>query len=620
MSFVGKGIPPETLQQIRDRIDLLDVISRYVTLTKTGQNYKGLCPFHSEKSPSFSVSPSRQMFHCFGCGVGGDAFTFLMKREGLGFMEAVQDLAKLSGVTLTLGATGGNNEKANAGRERYQRIHTVAAEWFQANLQATELGKNARLYLERRGLTAETVSKFGLGYAPPGWNGLLNVLEKSGVSREEMFQSGLIIKKDGATQQSNSLNHGYDRFRDRIMFPISNARGQVVAFGGRALTDEQMPKYLNSPETSSFSKGRTLYGFDKTREAASQASCLVLVEGYFDVLALYQEGVRHVAAPLGTALTADHVQTIRRMVKTVLLFFDGDAAGLGAALRTLDLFLNTGLTVKVLVLPPSEDPDTFIRSQGIDAFTQLEANAPTLLDFAIQSSLKDRKTTSIEDRVRSVDDILRLLQKTNNPIEKAERIQLVSERLGIREEILMERYPMLRAKHHRPFERAKPPEPSRQLPKALPKGSPEERDVAVLALQGALNSHHIQQLRMEMFRVPEYRRTIELALEHLDSDGLVDVEAVCSKALNDREFGPIVTQLSLSDSHFDNSSEHVKECLTTLERNHIQHALNERIAELRIAEQGRNSEDIHRLMVQINELREKKAILTTTSAMAKPGE
>ena len=328
MSFVGKGIPPETLQQIRDRIDLLDVISRYVTLTKTGQNYKGLCPFHSEKSPSFSVSPSRQMFHCFGCGVGGDAFTFLMKREGLGFMEAVQELARLSGVTLTLGAMGGNYEKANAGRERYQQIHAIAGQWFHTNLQATDLGKNARFYLERRGLTIETINTFGLGYAPPGWNGLLNVLEKSGISREDMFQSGLVIKKDGAPQHTNDISRGYDRFRDRIMFPISNVGGQVVAFGGRALTDEQMPKYLNSPETSCFSKGHTLFGFDKTREVASQLGCLILVEGYFDVLALYQEGVRHVAAPLGTALTADHVQTIRRMVKTVLLFFDGDAAGL----------------------------------------------------------------------------------------------------------------------------------------------------------------------------------------------------------------------------------------------------------------------------------------------------
>ena len=620
MSFVGKGVPPETLQQIRDHIDLFDVISRYVTLTKTGQNYKGLCPFHSDKSPSFSVSPSRQMFHCFGCGVGGDAFTFLMKREGLGFIEAVQELAKVAGVSLTLDARSGRDEKANSGRERYQHIHAVAAKWFYTNLTANEIGKNARLYLERRGMESETIKKFELGYAPPGWNGLLGLLEKSGVSKEEMFQSGLVIKKEATSQQAKAFTQGYDRFRDRIMFPISSNRGQVIAFGGRALTDEQMPKYLNSPETPWFSKGRTLFGFDKTREAASRLDLLVLVEGYFDVLALYQAGVQHVAAPLGTALTQDHVQTIRRIVKTVLLFFDGDTAGINAALRTLDLFVNTGLTVKVMELSSEEDPDTFIRSQGIDAFTQMEASAPTLLDFAIQASLKGRSTASIEDRVRCVDDILRILQKTNNPIEKEKRIQLVSERLGIREETLIQRYPMLRDKSDRSRERTKDRYPSLELPKDLPKGSPEERDVVVLALQGVLERQHIQQLRVEMFRVPHYRHTIELALEHLDSDGRIDVESLCAAALSDTEFGPIITQLTLADSHFDDRVSHFQECLATLERKHIQHSLNELISQLRLAEQGQHTEDIQRLMVRINELRGKKATLTTTPTVAGYGE
>ncbi len=616
LSFVGKGVPPETLQQIRDRIDLFDVISRYVTLTKTGQNYKGLCPFHSEKSPSFSVSPSRQMFHCFGCGIGGDAFTFLIKREGLGFMEAVQELAKLAGVPLTLEARGGKDEGAQSGRERYQQLHAIAAEWFYTNLTTTDLGKNARHYLDHRGITTETIKKFGVGYAPPGWAGLLTLFEKSGMSREDMFKSGLVIKKESTSQQGKASRQGYDRFRDRIMFPISDHRGQTIAFGGRALTDEQMPKYLNSPETAWFSKGRTLFGFDKTREAATRSDRLVLVEGYFDVLALYQAGVQHVAAPLGTALTQDHVQTIRRIVKTVLLFFDGDAAGVSAALRTLDLFVNTGLTVKVMGLSSDEDPDTFIRSQGIEAFAQLETNAPTLLDFAIQASLKDCKTTSIEDRVRSVDEILRILQKTNNPIEREERIQLVSERLGIREETLLKRYPMLRSKlqrtHERPQDRRAIQESS---PKVLPKGSPEERDVLVLALQGALDTQHVQQLRVELFRIPQYRRTIELVLEHVDSDGRINVETLRTDALNDSELGPIITQLTLEDSHFDDRSSHLQECLATLERKHLQYALNERITELRIAEQEHNSEDIQRLIIQINELRGKKATLTTNSTV-----
>ncbi|GJL55913.1 MAG: DNA primase [Nitrospirales bacterium] len=605
----GKGIPPETLQHIRDRIDVIDVISRYVTLTKTGQNYKGLCPFHSEKSPSFSVSPSRQMFHCFGCGVGGDAITFLIKREGLGFMEAVQELAKLAGVPLVLDSRGGRDDQAASRRERYQHIHTVAAEWFHANLMNSERGKNARRYLERRGMSAETLETFCVGYAPAGWTGLLDKLEKTGVSRDDMFQSGLVIKKEERLHEGKSGGQGYDRFRDRIMFPISNHRGQVIAFGGRGLTDEQMPKYLNSPETAMFAKGQTLYGFHKTREAASRLNRLMLVEGYFDVLTLYQAGVQHVAAPLGTALTADHVHTIRRIVNTVLLFFDGDAAGIRAALRTLDLFLNTGLTVKVMELSPGDDPDTYIRSQGIDALTQLEAHAPTLLDFAIHASLKEHNGASIEERVRCVDEVLRILQKTNNPIEKEERIQLVAERLGIREQTLIDRYPMLRTKPGRSPERTSKAPVKPASSQRLPKGSPEERDVAVLALQGMLSAQHLQQLRIDMFRVPQYRRVMELVFEHVTAEGQIDMESVCADALQDDEFGPIVTQLTLRDSHFDDPVSHFQECVASLERQHIQHTLNELITQLRVAEQGHRAEEIQELIEQINDLRGKKAAL-----------
>ncbi|MGB0911043.1 MAG: DNA primase [Nitrospirales bacterium] len=612
MSFVGKGVPPEVLQQIRDRIDIVDVISRHVTLSKTGQNFKGLCPFHSEKSPSFSVSPSRQMFHCFGCAVGGDAFTFLMKQEALGFMEAVQELAQLAGVPLTLEARGAHHEKASSARERYQYIHTVAAEWFQHNLTDGQIGQNTRHYLDRRGMSPATVKLFGLGYALPTWTGLLDVLEKSGVSREEAFQSGLVIKKEDNQQHSQKRNQGYDRFRDRVMFPIANNRGQVVAFGGRGVTVEQTPKYLNSPETPWFSKGRTLFGFDKTRAVASRLDRLILVEGYFDVLALHQAGVEHVAAPLGTALTHEHVQAIRRIVKTVFLFFDGDTAGVKAALRTLDLFVNTGITVKVLPLPSEEDPDTFIRSHGIEGFTQLEEMAPTLLDFAIQASLKGQKTASTEERMRSVDDILRILQKTNNPIEKEERIQVISERLGIRQQTLIDRYPTLKDKTHRSSENRMESRPSQAKPMILPKGNPEERDLVMLVLQGALSMQHVQQLRVEMFAVTPYRRVIELALQHLTPDGGIDIEPLCNEALHDEEVGPLVTRLTLAEMHFDDRAVHFQECLATLERKHLQSSLTRLIAELRFAEKEQRTEDIQRLIQEIDGLRGRKATLTTT--------
>lgn len=558
------------------------------------------------------MSPGRQMFHCFGCGVGGDVFTFLMKREGLGFTESVEEMAKLAGVRLESHARDRSVDKASSGRERYHHIHAIAAEWFQQNLRNVEVGQHARQYLESRGMSHEIIEKFGVGYAPSSWNGLLFHLEKAGIKHEELFQSGLIIKKDQGSRPTTARPQGYDRFRDRIMFPITDTRGHVIAFGGRTVNDEQMPKYLNSPETPWFSKSRTLFGFDKTREAASRIGRLILVEGYFDVLALYQAGIQHVAAPLGTAVTSDHIQAIRRLVKSVLLFFDGDAAGIRAALRTLDLFMNTGLTVKVIVLPQGDDPDTYIRTQGVEAFQDLETHACSLLDFAIHHSLKGQESASIEERVQCVDDILRLLQKTNNPIEREERIQLVSERLGIREETLLARYPMLQSKPNRSSER----QPQRDVRSSsqllLPKGSPEERDVLILALQDSLNTEQLKQVKAEMFTVPQYRRIVQCVLAHVDADGHLDVESLQAEALQDSECGSIITHLMLADMHFDDPTVYFQECVVTLERKYIQHALNERIAELRIAEQEQKSEDIQRLVIEINELRGQKATLIAT--------
>ena len=615
MSLTGKGIPPEILQQIRDRIDLIDVISRYVTLSKAGQNYKGLCPFHTEKSPSFSVSPSRQMFHCFGCGEGGDAFTFLMKREGIGFMEAVQELAQVASVTLpSWGGRDQSTAQTSSERERSQQIHVLAAEWFRDNLLATEIGKPARSYLKDRGISDDTIQEFGLGYAPPGWSGLLNYLKKSEVKTEEMLKAGLVAKRDSSAS-SSSMDQAYDRFRDRIIFPICNIRGQVIAFGGRGLSSEQIPKYLNSPETVLFNKSRTLFGFDKTRDVASRLDRLIMVEGYFDVLALYQYGVQHVVAPLGTSLTSEHVQTIRRIVKTVTLFFDGDAAGTKAALRTLDLFMNTGLTVKVMELPAGEDPDTFIRSQGCEALTQLEDHAPTLLDFAVQASLKGRKARSIEERVRSVDEILRLLHKSTNLIEKEEWIRQISEQLGIRQQLLIDRFPTLNPKTIQRTPSRQAPSGAQDRMKPLPKGNPEERDVVMLTLQGALNAQHIERLRVELFTVPAYQQIIELSLQHVGSDGRVDVESLSSAALNDQDAGSLVPRLSLSESHFDNVDGHIQECLASLERKQLQISLNELIAKLRLAEREQRVNDIEVLNRQIDELREKKATLAISSSI-----
>ena len=608
MSSLGKGIPPETLQQIRDRIDIVDIVSRYVTLSKTGQNYKGLCPFHSEKTPSFSVSPTRQMFHCFGCGEGGDGITFLMKREGMEFIEVVRDLAQQAGVTIPERRSGRGSGGTFSDRERYEQMHALAASWFQGHLQSSGSGNTARQYIEGRGIAASTIEEFGLGYALPGWNGLSNHLKEKGFTQKEVLESGLVVQKERDGQNSGRKFPYYDRFRDRIMFPIANSRGRVIAFGGRTLNDQGTPKYVNSPETSFFNKGRELYGLNKAREVVSQLNRLILVEGYFDVIALSQAGVKNVVAPLGTALTSGHVQSIRRMARTVVLLFDGDAAGVSAVLRTLDLFLNTGIAVKVMVLPSGEDPDTFIRSKGIDPFVKLESDAPDLLEYAVGASLDRCHVESVEDRIRSADEVLRIIQKTSNPIEKDEYLRMIADRLGIRPQVLVERYPkILTSVAMRGKEKIPAAGPSQG--RALPKGSPEERELIRLLLQDMLEPQHMEQLQPQMFKEPAYRRIMEIAFQFIGEGGTVDLEGFRTEALNDQESSHVVSKLTLVDDDVENIEDHVKGCLESLKRKHLQVTLDGLIVKLRLAEREQRKEDVDGLVIEIDRLRTQKAML-----------
>ena len=608
MSSLGKSIPPETLQQIRDRIDIVDVVSRYVTLSKTGQNYKGLCPFHSEKTPSFSVSPTRQMFHCFGCGVGGDGISFMMKREGMEFIEVVRDLAQQAGITIPESRSGSRDGRSSSNRERYEQMYALTASWFQRHLQTSESGSAARQYVEERGVTSSTMEEFGLGYALPGWNGLSHHLKENGFTQKEVVESGLVVPKELDGQSPGQKFPYYDRFRDRIMFPIANSRGRVIAFGGRTLHDQGTPKYVNSPETSFFTKGRELYGLEKARKVVSQLDRLILVEGYFDVIALSQAGIKNVVAPLGTALTSGHVQSIRRMAKTVVLLFDGDAAGVSAVLRTLDLFLNTGIAVKVIVLPSGEDPDTFIRTKGIEPFLKLDADAPDLLAFAVGACLDRCKVESAEDRIRSADEVLRIIQKTSNPVEKDEYLRMVSDRLGIRPQVLVERYPKILSSSAKRG-KEKTPVAVSSHPMSVPKGSPEERELIMLLLQDALGPQHIEQIHPQMFKEPVYRRIMEVAFQHIGEEGTVDLRAFRAEALNDQESSHLVSKLTLVDYEYENIEDHLKGCLESLKRKHLQLALDELIVKLRLAEREQRKEEVDGLVVEIDRLRNQKAML-----------
>ena len=369
--------PQEKIDEVNEAADLVELVSHYVGLKRAGAAYKGLCPFHSEKTPSFIVTPHRRTFHCFGCGVGGGAIRFLMMIGGHSFPEAVEELARRYGVELPETAPGDRSQIEN--RENRAAVYEAlqkAREFFERNLWGED-GGSARRYLAARGLNQRTTREFGLGLSTPGWDGLLRHLGRAGFSEKILLEAGLIKPGRQAGQY-------YDLFRGRLMVPIFDGQGRVTAFGGRILeAAENQPKYINSPETAVYKKERLLYGFNRARPFLRSAGMVFVVEGYFDLISMVAGGINEVVAPLGTALTARQLSLLRGQVREVMLLFDSDRAGQGAAAKALPLLLNAELDGRVLRLPEGHDPDTFIREFGAEALFEAASKAMDIIDFQV---------------------------------------------------------------------------------------------------------------------------------------------------------------------------------------------------------------------------------------------
>ncbi len=382
-------IPQEFIQTLLGRVDIVEVVGHYVPLKKAGSNYVARCPFHSEKTPSFSVSPAKQFYHCFGCGASGSALGFLMEYTGVGFLEAVHDLAQQAGLQVPEEHGGQDYLRQHQSRMNLGEIIRRALEYYRNQLKHSPAAIN---YLKRRGLTGSVAARFGLGYAPEGWRNLASVF--SGYDAPELVEAGLVIATDDGKR--------YDRFRERIMFPIQDSRGEVIAFGGRVIESGE-PKYLNSPETPLFEKGRELYGFSQARRAIREQGWVLVVEGYMDVVALSQAGIENAVATLGTATSAIHVQKLMRVADKVIFAFDGDAAGRQAARRAMEValpYLTDNAQIHFLFLPEGEDPDSYVRSAGRDAFERLALQATPLSQFFLDALMQDLDMTSAEGKAQ----------------------------------------------------------------------------------------------------------------------------------------------------------------------------------------------------------------------------
>ncbi|PXF59281.1 MAG: DNA primase [Deltaproteobacteria bacterium] len=423
-------IPEDVLRNVLEAANIRQVVGEYVPLKKSGRNWVGLCPFHPDKDPSFSVSEEKQIFHCFGCGEGGNVFKFLMKMQGMSFVEAVKTLANRYGIIIPERPRSSQDKKRHMETEELVSLNLAAVGFYHQNLLHSSGSSDARAYLERRGLKSDIISRFRLGWANDQWDGLINHLKTKGLSLDKAEKAGLIVSRESGKGY-------YDRFRGRIIFPILDRSGKAVALGGRILKDGH-PKYLNSPETPVYNKSRVLYGLSQNKAAIRRAGRGYVVEGYMDLLALAQFDIDQVVATLGTALTEDHVKQLRGLCKDWILVFDGDAAGVKAALRALPFFYKQNLRVRVLNLPAEDDPDSFVRREGKDSWEALVDTAGTGLDFAIQQGLASYGKDP-EGRFRTTEDVLSILQPVSDPVRKSLLVGHVAQKLGVREESLWER-------------------------------------------------------------------------------------------------------------------------------------------------------------------------------------
>ncbi len=437
---MANHIPDEKVSEIRHAVDIAEVVSETVLLKRAGKNLVGLCPFHAEKTPSFSVSPDKQIFHCFGCGSGGDVFGFVMKRDGISFVEALRTLARRGGIDIPERALSPEDQRRLQEREALFEINRLALEFYTGALRRDPAGPAARDYLNRRGVTPATIEAFKLGYAPKGWESLLGFMTQRRIAPGMVEKAGLAVPR-------KDRSGWYDRFRDRLMFPIFDETARVVGFGGRVM-DDSTPKYLNSPETPIYTKRKVLYGLQRAKDRCRSLGSVFIVEGYLDLIALHQAGIDNAVATLGTALTPEHIRLLTRYAGRMVLVYDSDDAGIRSAQRCVDLFWEEHADfrrgdvfreeqadTRIMVLPEGHDPDSFVRRHGSEAFQRLAQSAPGMVSFLAESAVK-RHGLSTEGKIRVVSELLGPLAAVNDPVAQAFYVQQLAERLGVAETVI----------------------------------------------------------------------------------------------------------------------------------------------------------------------------------------
>ncbi len=564
-------ITQDKISEIRDRASIVEVVSDYVTLKQSGRNYMGLCPFHSEKTPSFTVSEEKGIFHCFGCNTGGGVFQFLMQIDRLSFPEALERVAKRYGIIIQQGHRGTGHGEANE-RESLYRINELAAANYQRMLKTHPEGRKALDYLKSRGVDEGTSRRFTIGYAPRGGSGLVDVLKKERLPLSDATRLGLIGQRDP--------ERCYEKFFARIMFPIVEATGRVIGFGGRVL-DQGLPKYLNSSETPLFRKGATVYGLHQAKQGIRKAERVVVVEGYLDVIALAQYGIDYAVATLGTALTVNHLRGLARYTKNIVALFDGDEAGQKAAARSFEIFIEAGLLGRGAFLPKGDDPDTYIRRQGKAALELIIERSTPLADYYF-SWLQERHGATLEGKSRTAAEIGRVLAKVSNQFEVDLLVRRAVDSLGIREEVLR-RPRTANGGRISPTPGLPPSEPIRE-------DRAERLLVSLMLRYPSMVENFLSEPESRSWVGDDWRGTVDLITREWQEHGRVDVERVVSGSPSDK--ASEIAKLALESESFadSESTKACVDCLSYLRQKYLKNVRQNLRAAIRTAEENNDEQ------------------------------
>lgn len=550
-------IPEDKIDEIRTSVNLVHYIGQFVNLKKAGKNYKGLCPFHTEKTPSFNVSPEKQIYHCFGCGKGGNIFSFIMDYEKLSFTEAVRKAADFAGIILP--KPGPESQERSSYFDKLYSINESACQFFEDALRKPA-NKRQLKYFQDRSISEQTLKLFRLGYAPDGFEHLLRYLRKNNVDLVEAAKLGLIQKREGRESY-------YDKFRHRVIFPFQNVSGKIIGFGGRQLRKEDPPKYLNSPESPLYKKGELLYGLHQAITPIREKQFVVVVEGYFDLLRLVENQFKNVVASSGTAMTEQQARLIRRYTKEVYIAYDGDEAGIKAAIRNAQILEKQDLNVYIAPLPAGDDPDTFVLENGLKAFEEILKDRKTPLEFRIATFFSGHQNPALEAKNQFIQDMLNDLAELKDKVKVSFYLHQIAERFQINENLLIEQL-----NHIRYFRRKQiaPDEVEESQTKPLQlifSGVPKaEAGIVSLLLSGAktVRDYILHHVSYELFENEIFIRIYEEAIQELEETGELDSGRIMLRFQDDQAVEQVLSELALSE--YEDAMRYARDCIFQLQK------------------------------------------------------